>query len=124
MRFEEVLPALKEGKKIKRKNRNKINYIRIGEEDFIVDENNECFPFILEDFLADNWEIVEEIKKVKLKDLTKEQYISRFKNYCDLHCEHCPFEAVLCDYQYERCWFNHKNLYSDKFLDQEIEVEE
>ena len=58
MKFEEILPLLKEGKEIKRKNRNKINYIRLGDEDFIVDENDECFPFILEDFLADNWEIV------------------------------------------------------------------
>ena len=124
MKFEEVLPALRKGKKIKRKNRNKINYIRTGEEDLIVDENDECFPFILEDFLADNWEIVKETKKVKLRDLTEEQYSSRLKNYCNLHCKYCRFNAVPCDYQYERCWFNHKNLYSDNFLNQEIEVEE
>lgn len=126
MRFEEILPALREGKKIRRKNRNKINYIQIGKEDFIVDENDECFPFILEDFLADNWEIIKEKKKVKLRDLTKEQYKNWYKGHCYLYedCEHCCFKTVQCDYTYERCWINHKDVYSDKFLDQEIEVEE
>ena len=122
MKFEEVLPALREGKKIRRKSRNKINYIRIGKEDFIVDENDECFPFILEDFLADNWEIVEEIKKVKLRDLTEKQYVKWRKNNCcaNICASSCPFKYINCCVS----WSNYKEMYSDKFLDQEIEVEE
>ena len=122
MKFEEVLPALKEGKKIKRKNRNKINYIRIGEEDLIVDENNECFPFILEDFLADNWEIVKEKKKVKLRDMTESQYLKFIKKYCgyEICSTTCPFRYINCSMG----WRKHKDHYSDKFLNQEIEIEE
>lgn len=122
MKFEEIILTLKEGKEIKRKNRNKINYIRIGEEDFIVDENDECFPFILEDFLADNWEIVEETKKVKLRDLTKEQYVKWRENNCcvNICCYSCPFKSINCDIG----WHNYKEMYSDKFLDQEIEIDE
>lgn len=128
MKFEEVLPLLKEGKEIKRKNRNKINYIRVGDEGFIVDENDECFPFILEDFLADNWEIVKEPKKVKLRDLTEEQYKNWFKNNCPKYddCRGCPFKKVKCVNREKKndWWIRNKDLYSDKFLDREIEIEE
>ena len=126
MKFEDILPALKEGKKVKRKNWNKINYIRIGEEDLIVDENDECFPFILEDFLTDNWEIIKETKKVKLRDLTEEQYRQWVKRECyTKRCEDdCPFSACTCGLGSERSWLYQKDMYSDKFLDQEVEVEE
>ena len=45
----------------------------------------------------------------------------RDKN-CNYMCGKCPFSHVVCD-----CldsWINNKDLYSDEFLDQEIEVEE
>ena len=127
MRFEEVLPALRTGKKIRRKAYPPDNYICLEDnvlKAFISYLNKLTGEIKLmpKDLLADDWEIVKETKKVKLRDLTKEQYSSRLKNYCNLHCTYCRFKTVLCDYQYERCWFNHKNLYSDKFLDQEIEV--
>lgn len=115
MKFEEVLPALKEGKKIRRAS-SKLGITFTKDEFFRLDSTD-----LLQ---ADDWEIIKETKKVKLRDLTEEQYSSRLKNYCNLHCKYCCFNTVLCNYQYERCWLNHKDLYSDKFLDQEVEVEE
>lgn len=122
MRFEEVLPSLREGKKIRRTSWWEGHYFRLA-SNRIVDQGERNIVFGKDDLFCSDWEIVEEKKKVKLRDLTKEQYSSRLKKYCNLHCKYCRFEAVLCDYTYERCWFNHKEFYSDKFLDQEIEIE-
>lgn len=36
----------------------------------------------------------------------------------------CDFDNVQCEADSKQCWVKHKELYSDKFLDQEIEVEE
>lgn len=65
-------------------------------------------------------------KKVKLRDLTEEQYIKWFKDNCRIYsnCDGCHFNNVNCFTCSFNCWINHKDLYSDKFLDQEIEVEE
>ena len=62
MNFEEILPALKEGKKIRRKSWHKIHGVQKinATDDSIVDENGEYFPFVLEDFLSNDWEVVEE----------------------------------------------------------------
>lgn len=130
MKFEEVLPALREGKKIRRKDiiwQNYYGFLFISEtENKIFSDNvvNDDYRITKKDLCTDDWEIIEKKKKVKLRDLTKEQYSSRLKNYCNLHCEHCCFKAVICVYTCESCRFNHKDLYSDKFLDQEIEEEE
>lgn len=59
--------------------------------------------------------------KIKLRDLTKEQYEKWLKVNCG-NCSTCPFFEVYCT-KYN-CWIKHKELYSDKFLDQEIEVED
>lgn len=68
-------------------------------------------------------------KKKKLCDLTKKEY----KEWCDANkcyrCygsnnSNCIFKNVSCNYRLGNCWINHKELYSDRFLDQEIEVEE
>ena len=130
MKFEEVLPTLREGKKIRRKEIVWQNYygflfVSEAENEILSDNARNCdYKITKDDLNADDWEIVKKSKKVKLRDLTEEQYSSRLKNYCNLHCKYCRFKTVLCNYQYERCWLNHKDLYSDKFLDQEIEVEE
>lgn len=128
MKFEEVLPALREGKKIRRRGRSKSDYILIGTDDLVFDQDDEYFPFSLDDFLDDDWEIVEETKKVKLRDLTIEQYKKWFKNNCDTFgdCDGCPFSKVMCS-NYEKkndWWIENKDLYSNKFLDQEIEIDE
>lgn len=68
-------------------------------------------------------------KKVKLRDLTLEQYKKLYekevfcKSFC-YDCDNCKFGAVNCNPKADCCWVNHKDLYSDKFLDQEIEIKE
>ena len=64
-------------------------------------------------------------KKKKLRDLTVEEYKKWLANYCEnrhIRCEGCIFSGSDCSIKFG--WINHKDLYSDKFLDQEIEVEE
>ncbi len=111
MKFEEVLPALREGEKIKRKIwYEDINYI-------ILNENKEIISFkwgiydalSIKDLLADDWEVIEEPNKVKLRDLTEEQ-----------------FPKVRYDNLFkENDWLiKNKDLRSDKFLDQEVEIDE
>ena len=62
-------------------------------------------------------------KKIKLRDLTKEQW-DNYQNNCIGKCNNCVFGSVNCqDSGNKRSWFNNKDLYSDKFLNQEIEIE-
>lgn len=126
MKFEEVLSALREGKKIKRSSWPKNTYLynyRQGTMNF-KDGEEESFYYDLSFFLDNyDWEIVEEKKKVKLRDLTKEQYREYGKGCADRICNKCPFHKVECNPQNSNCWFYHKDLYSDKFLDREIEIE-
>ena len=127
MRFEEIIPVLKEGKKIKRKDWGKEEYITkhiffVLEQ--IVTEKNGVYALTVDDLCADDWEVYKGTKKVSLRDLTEEQYSSRHKNHCNCHCEDCRFKAVTCNYKSKHCWLNHKDLYSDKFLDQEVEIED
>lgn len=66
-------------------------------------------------------------KKKKLRDFTPEDYKKWRCNNCAraiLSCEECIFDCVNCDNNSKKCWVNNKDLYSDKFLDQELEVEE
>lgn len=61
-------------------------------------------------------------KKIKLKDLTKEQWDDYVSN-CKCACSKCIFRNACCQKSYgEESWFNNKDLFSDKFLDQEIEI--
>lgn len=122
MKFEEVLPALREGKKIRRKEWQKTHYY-IGSRFCDVG-----YELSLTDLLADDWEIVKEKKKVKLRDLTREQFDKWREENCgeyNIECEGCPFERVFpfCETE-EYDWTKNKDLFSDKFLDQEIEIEE
>ena len=63
--------------------------------------------------------------KIKLRDLTEEQYEKWLENNCTTItlCGDCPFFKVMCCVK-TRCWVENKELYSDKFLDQEIEIED
>lgn len=68
--------------------------------------------------------IIKVPKKKKLRDLTIEEYKKWLEigcHRCD-RCDNCVFKNVICMYD-ENCWVHHKDLYSDEFLDQEIEVE-
>lgn len=67
-------------------------------------------------------------RKIKLRDMTKEQWDKNRDSLCKLdkseNCDKCIFQWVGCDDSILRSsWINHKNLYSDKFLDQEVEIE-
>lgn len=63
--------------------------------------------------------------KVKLRDLTNGQYYKWRNKNCDISmkCTKCPFSNVICD-RSKISWINNKDLYSDKFLNQEIEIVE
>ena len=62
-------------------------------------------------------------KKIKLRDLTEEQYQKYLDNVCpNTKCSSCPFGKVECVSAITR-WIDNKDLYSDKFLNQEIEVD-
>lgn len=129
MKFEEILPELRKGKKIRIKEWKEIEYIYKPEnEDDIRAEDYKAVNLSWRDFFSGDWEIVKEekeSKKVKLRDLTEEQ----FMKYCDSftwtdksekNCFKCIFYNVSC----WNDWIKHKDLYSDKFLDQEVEIEE
>ena len=65
--------------------------------------------------------------KIKLKDLTYEQYREWQNENCynpNTNCEKCIFYNVSCDSYLNSCWINHKELYSETFLNQEVEFEE
>ena len=67
----------------------------------------------------------EPIKKKKLRYLTMEEYKRWQKTNCDnIDCNKCIFFNIACHKYHVNCWVDHKELYSDKFLNQEIEVEE
>lgn len=64
-----------------------------------------------------------ELNKKKLRDWTLEDYENwKDKNCIDTKCSECIFCSVNC-WDNSDCWIYHKDLYSDKFLEQEIEVE-
>ena len=61
-------------------------------------------------------------RKIKLRDMTKEQwddYKCRSRS-----CSDCIFEPVNCiGSENKRSWFNNKDMFSDKFLNQEVEID-
>ena len=131
MKFEEVLPALREGKKIRKIGSRNYYYLENGRIRECSGVKSICALFG-DNLLLTDWEIIEETKKVKLRDLTEEQYKKWFYNNCCSKNENksisdcfvCVFHNAICNPESNRCWSEHKDLYSDKFLDQEIEVEE
>ena len=131
MKFEEILPALREGKRIRRtgwRNQGYIRKITIGIFELIADENNNTYVLTINDLCANDWEVIKEKKKIKLRDLTEEQYKKWFKNNCDTFddCDGCPFSKVRCiNYDKRKNWWiDNKDSYSDKFLNQSIEIED
>lgn len=63
-----------------------------------------------------------EPKKKKLRDLTEEEYKKYIYKCGDGKCNDCVFKNVRCGFS-NTCWIYHKDLYSDAFLNKEIEVE-
>lgn len=65
-----------------------------------------------------------EPKKKKLRDLTPEEWDKWRGSNC-ITCHKCIFERTICDKSWNySSWINNKDIYNEKFLDQEIEVEE
>lgn len=67
--------------------------------------------------------------KKKLRDLTFEEYkYWKFENCIGKDCARCAFGCVNCSWVDEdtcggdTCWINNKDSYSDKFLNQEINI--
>lgn len=126
MRFEEVLPALREGKKIRRSSeKNKDNCYFLEKEEIIhnYDKYRLVSVFKYEDLMSEDWEIIKETKKVKLRDLTAEQVKKWIDENCNRgdYCKDCPFRCIEC---YDTFWLSCKDMFSDKFLDQEVEIGE
>ena len=67
-----------------------------------------------------------EPKKKKLRDLTNDEYTKwKVKNCVNVNrdCTNCMFRNANCS-STNLGWVNNKEVYSDTFLDQEIEVED
>lgn len=127
MKFEEVLPALRDGKKVRINDEvwvHHLEYITLDDNDVVVDKYGKSYELDLSDLKDGRWEIVKETKRVKLRDLTEEQYEKWIDKRCEGECITCPVRFVSCYLRKPYSWIRNKDLYSDKFLDQEIEVEE
>jgi hypothetical protein len=62
-------------------------------------------------------------KTIKLRDMTEEQWKEWRCSSCNpIPCKDCIFDNVQCDEE-RTLWIKHKDLYSDKFLDQTVEIE-
>ena len=123
MKFEEVLPTLRDGKKITNERIKKCGYQYIYYRDRTIFENIGGYWHLTDEDIVeiDDWEIVKEKKKVKLRDLTEKQFEKwRYKNCEKYGCAKCPVRCVDCNKTF---WMSCKEMYSDKFLDQEIEIE-
>ena len=96
----------------------------------LFDERGENYEsiadWLLRDVLINPEDIIKlpkEPKKKKLRDLTEEEYKKWLNKNCNnTPCDSCNFNNVACNMGI-RSWIHHKDLYNDKFLDQEIEVE-
>ena len=60
--------------------------------------------------------------KIKLRDLSEEQYKEWTEKKCKGYCYKCIFNNVRCDSYLNCCWVYNKDMFSDKFLNQEVEI--
>ena len=102
----------------------------IFENEFYFDERlcgylvNNGKVDILSQILNGTYKIIKLPKKKKLKYWTEEDWDKwKEKNCFDGGCPKCPFLSLNCGSD-DGSWIHHKDLYSEKFLNQEIEVEE
>ena len=85
---------------------------------------NTTFPNTFRELLKGTYEIIKLSKKKKLRDLTPEELDKWLDKNCNI-CNKCVFKSVTCNKSTNSySWINNKDLYSDKFLNQEIEIEE
>ena len=60
---------------------------------------------------------------IKLRDLTPEQW-DNFLDKCKMDCDNCICDVTSC--KHAECkggWFNNKDMFSDKFLNQTVEID-
>lgn len=102
---------------------------------FKFDENLQGYYFSRKWVYADEslrlllngyYKIIKLPKKKKLRDITPEEFDKWQRKNCDcIDCRKCLFANAVCyNSAFDNSWINHKEIYSDKFLNQEIEVEE
>lgn len=99
----------------------------IDEELYIYRDNEIlCSDKILKYLINGYFKIIKLPKTKKLRDLTIEEWDKWIEKKCRFtRCENCIFNSASClESENKYSWIHHKDLYSDKFLDQEIEVEE
>lgn len=98
----------------------------INEELCLFDRDNNVWNHLLIKILKNPEYIIKLPKepKKKLRDWTMEEYKKWLEKNCgrSVNYDKCIFNNVVCS-NAESSWVNHKDLYSDKFLNQEIEVE-
>ena len=94
----------------------------IDKDLIIISENGRICSQFLSYLLNGTYRIIKLPKKKKLRDLTPEEWDKWREKNCN-NCDKCIFRYVMCG-SYRESWIHNKDLYSDKFLDQEIEVEE
>lgn len=95
----------------------------------LYSENDEWMDISLQSFINGTNKIIKlskeskQPKKKKLRDWNMEEYKKWLEKTCKNNiCDKCIFNNVVCS-NADCSWIYHKDLYSDKFLDQEIEVE-
>lgn len=91
----------------------------------LMDDNCNIYFDTFRLLLVGTYKIIKLPKKKKLRDLNKEEFQKWVKENCitNVLCKDCPFNNVKCGIMNNDRWVLHKDLYSDKFLDQEIEVD-
>lgn len=94
------------------------------DEKLYVYRNNEmlCSDKGLSNLINGYFKIIKIPKTKKLRDLTEEEWNKWKDKNCNYRCGKCLFSMAVCNDR--DCWVNHKDFYSNKFLDREIEVEE
>ena len=93
------------------------------DENLIVKSNAEFSSLNLSRLLTEEIKIIKLPKKKKLRDLTMEEYKKWLEKNCKNNiCDKCIFNNVVCS-DADCSWVKHKYLYSDAFLNKEIEVE-
>lgn len=115
--------GIEPNEKFKINNVNLKNHIYfIDERLCIFDEELNDLDVMLKDLLNGTSEIIKLPKKKKLRDLTPDELDKWLDKNCNI-CNNCVFKSVNCNKSMNSySWIYNKDLYSDKFLDQEIEV--
>ena len=101
------------------------NIFTIDENLTISDDRETIYIYLLASLLRGDYKIIKFSKKKKLRDLTEDEFLNWKRNNCG-NCKNCIFRNVICTCagKYESLWVECKELYSDAFLNQEIEVKE